>query len=68
MRRVVYAVIFVVLGCAVGKMCQYCAVAYLGARLGFEYASLVGLTPFVVMLVLLRERYPRYFDFCATGG
>jgi hypothetical protein len=67
MGSVVYAVMFVVLGYTVGKVCQYCAVAYLGARLGFEYASLVGLTPFVVLLVLLKARYPRYFDFRAIG-
>jgi len=63
MGRLLYAFLFIVLGAAIGKSCQYTAVAYLEPRMGFAWASLVGLTPFVTTMVILKARWPRYFSF-----
>ena len=63
MRRIVHAILFVALGVVIGKWCQYTGVAYLAGTLGFEGASLIGLAPFVVALLLLKARYPRHFAF-----
>jgi hypothetical protein len=68
MRRICYTVLFVAVGVAVGKWCQYTAVDYLGSRLGFELASLVGLVPFLAILIMMKGRFPRYFTFKRSSG
>ncbi|KTT75346.1 hypothetical protein [Sphingomonas endophytica] len=59
MRRVLSGMVFVVVAVAVGKACQYAAVGWLGGRLGFAGASLVGLAPFFAVLLTIRARYRR---------
>lgn len=66
MGRLLYALLFIVLGAAIGKSYQYTAVAYLGPRIGFAWASLVGLTPFVATMLIFKFRCPRYFSFRAA--
>lgn len=65
MRRALYAIIFVTIGAGAGKCCQYIAINYLDDFVGFELASLIGLTPFVALLLVLKIKYPRYFAFRA---
>ncbi|WP_144036171.1 hypothetical protein [Sphingomonas jeddahensis] len=61
MRRLSYSAFFITFGVGIGKSCQYAAVGYLGAQMGSELASLVGLAPFIITLAALKARYPRYF-------
>ena len=56
----------IVTSVVIGKVCQHAAVDGLGARLGFAGASLVGLTPFVVVLFVAQARYPWLFGRQAT--
>jgi hypothetical protein len=68
MKRALHRLFFVAVTVPVGKACQYTAVAWLGGRLGFAGASLVGLVPFFAVLALLRARYPRYFRYRRSGA
>ncbi|NEM46419.1 MAG: hypothetical protein G3W66_21115 [Xanthomonas perforans] len=63
LKRTIYTLAFVALGVILGKFCQYGAVALLQPRMGFTTASAVGLAPFVMALIVLKSRYPRYFAF-----
>lgn len=61
--KAAFTLLLVMGAVAVGKWCQFAALAWLEPSLGFELASLAGLTPFVAILLFLSARYPRYFDF-----
>ena len=45
------ALLAVIMAVALGKACQYAAVDRLGPRLGFGWASAIGLTPFALVLI-----------------
>lgn len=61
--RFVHAALVVVLGFVIGKMCQYTAVEYLEDRLGFNIASMIGIAPFITLLVYLKVRHPRWLAY-----
>lgn len=44
---------------AIAKVLQAIAVDHLGDRLGFDLASLVGVAPFILLLLYLAHRFPR---------
>jgi hypothetical protein len=62
MKRVLQGILVVAVGFVTGKWCQYAAVEYLGDRLGFNCASVIGLSPFMVGIVYLRAKYPHILD------
>lgn len=61
--RFVHAALVVVVGLAIGKMCQYTAIEYLEDRLGFNIASIIGIVPFITLLVYLKVRHPRWLAY-----
>lgn len=63
MKRVLHGVLVVVIGIATGKWCQYAAVEYLGDRLGFNGASLIGLAPFMAGIIFLRAKYSHLLEY-----
>lgn len=58
MRRFLQGLLVVPIGFVIGKWCQYASVEYLGDRLGFTGASIVGLAPFMAGIVVLKAKYP----------
>lgn len=57
--------ILVVLLVVVAKASQYAAVAQFGARLGFDLASIIGLSPVLLLAIAIRWRWRRH---CAARG
>lgn len=57
MRRLPRKALIIALGVAIGKCCQYAAVAAVGPHLGFLAASLVGVVPFVVGILIVGIRH-----------
>ena len=59
LRKAALFLAILVVGVAVGKVVQGLAVDRLGARLGFDLASAVGLVPYAALLIYLASRFPR---------
>ena len=53
------ALLAVIITVALGKACQYAAVDRFGPRLGFGFASAIGLTPFVLVLIAVDVAWRR---------
>ena len=58
LARIALAIPLIVAGVILGKTCQYLAVDVLGDALGFEISSLIGLAPFIALLLLAKRRWP----------
>ncbi|WP_347303777.1 hypothetical protein V5740_03915 [Croceibacterium sp. TMG7-5b_MA50] len=48
-------------GVVFGKFCQYLAVAQLGPSIGFDAASLLGVAPVLLAMLVLKQRSPRVY-------
>lgn len=62
LKRLAHTVLLVLIIAAVGKICQYVGVAYLGPEIGFDAASAVGIMPFLIALMILRSRFPAFLS------
>jgi hypothetical protein len=50
----------------VGKFMQHLGVAYLEPVIGFDAASAVGIAPFLLILLVLKSRFPALLSFRKT--
>lgn len=59
-KRALAALIIIPLGVGIGKAIQYGTVDYLGDRLGFDGASLLGTALFVTLALYCDRRWSRW--------
>ena len=59
--RLLLIVPVLVMMIVVAKMAQYAAVNVFGAGLGFDLASLLGVTPVIAFYLWLSVKFPQYF-------
>lgn len=62
------ALVMIAVMVAVAKAAQYAAVDALGARLGFDAASLLGVLPVIAFYFFLSVRYPHLNKLGLTRG
>jgi hypothetical protein len=65
-KRLAHTVLLVLLLASVGKFLQHLGVAYLEPVIGFDSASVVGIAPFLLALLVLKSKFPAVLSFRQT--
>ncbi len=64
--RLAHTLSLVLFLASVGKFMQHLGVAYLEPFIGFDAASAVGIAPFLLILLVLKSRFPAWLSFRET--